>query len=110
MSSKPTEGTPHRKGSGISVRHGISCGSNKYIIKKLEQQLQEGQQLYSGLAEQNASLRAKEAVLLENVSSQSDNLHYLGLAIFQEPYLDGDGGKAAGITQTLLKDVQVSSS
>lgn len=98
-----------RKGHGVSVRHGISSGSYKYIIKKLEQQLQESQQLYTGLADLNASLRAKEAVLLENVSSQSNNLHYVGLALFQEPLLSAQGDNTGSIAQTLLQDVKVSS-
>lgn len=99
----------HRKGNGVSVKHGISSGSYKFVIKKLEQQLQESQQLYTGLADLNASLRAKESVLLENVSSQSNNLHYVGLALFQEPLLGIEEGNTAGIAQTLLQDVKVSS-
>ncbi|KAF8066270.1 leucine--tRNA ligase [Scenedesmus sp. PABB004] len=92
---------------GARLRNVVTgCGSNKYVINKLEGHLRETQARHDLLQAQHERLRSRERALLDAVTAQGASLHYISLAVFSSAEaLAGDD--AAAIAATLLQDVKV---
>lgn len=76
--------------------------SKAIITKGLEKTLEEKQREVDVLHAENVALRTREAVLLQQVHQQGDNLHFVALAASQVPPED-----APDMSKTLMLDLEV---